>query len=291
MSIRKELIVTILLLTGFSAGCLVFDLKNPRTTPQMSVEEIPYACPVSKEAVESAYAQPLYFEGKAQGVIVNHHLLAAGLIAQNFQALETEEPITIVLVSPNHFSMGKGQLISSDRDWEACHGPIRRDEDLTRRLAAENLVNIDEVPFVFEHGIYNLLPFVKKSFPNARVVPIIIKETAGEEQLEALADKLANYLPENSLVIGSFDFSHETTNELAEKQDKASVALIESMDSGRVGGVKIDSQKGLWLVMEYSKRRGAEAFQLTANTNAAKLTGDLASKYVTSYVTGVFTSP
>src|SRR3989344_5312319 len=70
----------------------------------------------------SVYSQPEFFDKayenpreekpseKVAGVIVNHHLLAPRLIARAINQLATLEPITIVLVSPNHFSAGVGQV-------------------------------------------------------------------------------------------------------------------------------------------------------------------------------------
>ncbi len=48
-----------------------------------------------------------------KGIIVNHHLLAADLIAKAFIEIETKEEKTVLLISPNHFSAGTRNIIAS----------------------------------------------------------------------------------------------------------------------------------------------------------------------------------
>src|SRR5689334_2195607 len=50
------------------------------------------------------------------GITVNHHLLAPNLIAKAFALVATDKPITVILLSPNHFYRGNGGVITSQYD-------------------------------------------------------------------------------------------------------------------------------------------------------------------------------
>jgi len=54
---------------------------------------------------------------EAQGIIVNHHLLAADLIAESMLTVKDVDPETIVLISPNHFDNGSADIITSEYDF------------------------------------------------------------------------------------------------------------------------------------------------------------------------------
>src|ERR1041385_3399696 len=149
---------------------------------------------------------------KIAGMTVNHHLLAPNLIAKEFSLVATDKPITVILISPNHFMRGSGGVITSKFDWQTPYGVLQTNQDLVVKLEQLDLVNIDEAPFDQEHGINNIVGFIKRSMPNATFVPLIIKENATNTQI----DQLAADLPKDALIVGSLDFSHYLVSNGAE---------------------------------------------------------------------------
>jgi hypothetical protein len=139
---------------------------------------------------------------------------------------------------------------------------------------------------VKEHGLYNIAPFIKRSFPNARVVAVAIKENAHIDLLQKLASIIQK--DKDAIIIGSFDFSHTLNIEGAKFHDAKSLDAIESFDTERVLDLDIDSMKGLYLLMKILEGK-AEAFSLFAHTNSAQVSNNVNAQDVTSYVTGVFT--
>lgn len=286
---RSLLLLLPLAIAALAAGWLLSDSRGNSAKPgdehsRLHEEPQPrYACPISVGLTEASYPSDPQARVAAKAVIVNHHLLAANLIAEMFSRIP--EPSTIVVVSPNHFGRGDGHAITTDRDWETCQGVIEADRETIARLAG---LVVEEAPFDSEHGIGNLLPFIEKSFPRAKLVPLMIKETASEEELSSLAEALARELPKGSLVVGSFDFSHETTSAVADRQDRESILWLESMDPINAMKAAVDSKKGMYLVMDYSKKAGAESFVTVRNSNSARILGKPESREVTSYITGYF---
>ncbi|MGE5392573.1 MAG: AmmeMemoRadiSam system protein B [Candidatus Saccharibacteria bacterium] len=280
---KLALFYTLLAAAAFAAGFFLF--KSKGTAP--ASERAHSVCPISEEAAARAYPAN-QDKVSARAMIVNHHLLAMELIAANLNRVATADPITVVIVSPNHFGAGSGAIIASNEDWDTCYGKIGADRHLTAILKGNNLVSVEEKPFDSEHGIYNLLPFIKHSFPNAKIVPLIVKESADDKLLSDLSKALASEVGSGGLVIGSFDFSHEVASDQADRQDRQSIEAIQSGNPADAVRATIDSRKGLRLVMEYANAAGAGEFVLTGNTNAAKLLQKPEMTDVTSYVTGYF---
>lgn len=239
-----------------------------------------------------ASAQPLPTQdgNEFQSIVVNHHLLAADLVAQAFNAVATDKRRTVLLVSPNHFGIGRGAVIMSGRDWQTPYGLLRHDTRLGNTLSDGGIVSVEEDVFTREHGIYNILPFIKKSLPNARVVPLAINDRVGGKRVLEIAAELNKHLPDDVLIVGSFDFSHGVTDLAADFHDATSLEVLRTLDANGVQSLNIDSRPGLALLMDVSRLRGAEEFVLFSHANAVDYTRDQAMTDVTSYFTGGYVS-
>lgn len=223
-------------------------------------------------------------EEKVFGGIVNHHLLAPTFIAEVLETFKKNNPETIILISPNHFDHGQSGIQTSNLTFETPKGILKPDCKNLDKLLKENLLKIENKSFEVEHGILNILPFIARSIPKAKIIPIIIKENVSYEELNELS-KYINKIS-HSVVLGSFDFSHELPGNIAEFKDKKSLDAIESFDMERVKNISIDSKKGIYLLQKIMEEKKAQKFVLFQNTNSGYLTNDIND--ATSYVTGVY---
>lgn len=228
------------------------------------------------------------------GLIVNHHLLADQLIARGLFLAATDSPLTIVLLSPDHFNHGSGQITAAAQDWRTPVGILPSDAEAIRRLSEAKVLEIDDSPFELEHGITNILPFIKKLYPQVKIVPIIIKDGLSNERGDKLADKLLEILPANSLMVASLDFSHYRTSAEADSFDRQTLRLISNNDYSGVSVLNknkqpdnVDSVPTLRIMLELMSRRGAK-FVTLDHTNSGRMTGNLTSKDTTSYIVGAF---
>lgn len=279
--VKNLCLASVIIFGGFLAGLFLSRLAdNCSTSPHYSYFSTP-------DFFDTAYEQAALTEAdpKVRGIIVNHHLLAGNLIAETISQMATDKPVSVILISPNHFAVGNGQIITSIADWETPYGVLASNCRLAKQLQAQGVLNIDERPFAKEHGISGLVAFVKKSLPNATILPIIIKDTASDQEIDKLASVIDS---QNILVIGSFDFSHETTNQVAREWDKESLRAITGFDYKLVHNIHIDSRPGLRLVLKLMESAGAKNFTLTANTNSAQILGNLNLTETTSYIDGIF---
>jgi len=223
-----------------------------------------------------------------KGIIVNHHLLAPNLIAETMRTIATNDPVTVVLVSPNHFNAGKGQIISSLYKWDTPYGTLESNCEVISALQKQGTLSIDESPFDKEHGVSGIVPFIKKSLPNARVVPIIVKDTLSDEQLNSFVETLYSTLGDTSLIVGSFDFSHYLPDNAVRFHDAKTLSVIQNFDYSGMNVIDNDSTPGLTMVLKYFEKENAQHFDLIAHTNSAQILHDPGIDETTSYINGSF---
>ena len=221
------------------------------------------------------------------GILVNHHLLASNLIAEEFLHAQNMKPDVVVIFSPNHFTRGDGTIIMSNADWRTPYGILEGDHRDISKLTSLKTSFVDELPFDKEHGVSGIIPFVKKIFPDAKVLPVIFKTYATEENVKQYIDQLITVLPRKILFVCSFDFSHDSTLTIAKQRDAVSVPIMEANNLEKVSDVSVDSKTGLYACM-YSMSKYNATFHLDHNTNSALITGELAQPDVTSYITGYY---
>jgi AmmeMemoRadiSam system protein B len=237
------------------------------------------------------------YNSSVKGLVVNHHLLAGKFIARVFCEVATDKKITIVIISPNHFNNGRGQATVSAYDFKTPYGILESEKSIIRKISAEGMATIDEDPFEREHGIYNLTPFVKKAMPNARIVPIIIKDNISQESKDKLASFLSKDLPKDSLIIASLDFSHYLTSDLADINDTKTLEIINNLSYNDVSSLNkngkpdnVDSKPALEMFLKLMALENTNNFTLLGHSNSAKLINDLSLSETTSYITGYFST-
>lgn len=229
------------------------------------------------------------FKKTIRGAIVNHHLLAASFITDTLFTAAKQNIRRVILISPNHFSAGRGWIASTDQDWLIPGGKMITDRTVIDRLAMMNLLNVDETPWPQEHGIFNILPVLAKYFPDATLVPIILKNGTPDELVDQVAIALSGTFDDSTLVVGSFDFSHNKTDTVADQHDEASMKAVQNLDLDILPTLDTDSPVGLRLFLQLMRGDGATNFSLFHHSNSAKITGRLNATDTTSYITGVFT--
>lgn len=219
-------------------------------------------------------------------VLVNHHLLASQFIARVIAAVATDEPVVVVLVSPDHFAGGIAPVTSVIANWLTPYGILEPASDSISTLASAGVVHLQERPFEREHGITNITMFIKKAIPYARLVPIIVRDDAANNLIDMLARAIAS-LPGKVLIIGSFDFTHDATDAVARANDARSLQLLERGNPNDADDIVIDSKPGIRLLMVLAQLRKLK-FAITDSSNSARLLGDLSRTDVTSYITGTW---
>ncbi|MDD3190834.1 MAG: AmmeMemoRadiSam system protein B [Candidatus Pacebacteria bacterium] len=224
--------------------------------------------------------------------IIPHHLLAADMIAEFFKNLEDKDYDTIVLIGPNHSNLGENKTITSSYDWQTPYGVLECDDNLYASISSSMGIGAEESFISEEHSITSELAFIKRTFPDAKILPIILKSTVNAQEAAGLARGIyetSKEQHEKVLVLASADFSHYKNSAQAQADDIESIAAINNSDFESVYDLAVDSPSSIFAVMEFGRLSGAE-FLLLNNSNSALLSGKLGLESTTSYVTGYFAS-
>lgn len=221
--------------------------------------------------------------------IAPHHLLAGDLLAEFYSNLEGQNFDTIILLCPNHFKAGKGKIISSDYNWQTPFGILKSDDKILKQLIKENQkVKIEENIFQKEHGINSHVSFIKKTFPQAKFIPLVLSPRVNKEDAAQLAESIYKINKHKKiLLLASVDFSHYKDSKTAQKNDKVSINAINTLDFDQIYNLDIDSPASIYALMKYSKLMKGN-FNILNNSNSAILSGNPDIKSTTSYVTGFF---
>lgn len=221
-------------------------------------------------------------------LIVNHHLLAIDLIVKTFRQVRPTSVRRIVLISPNHFAAGPGMVTTTDHAFITPYGPTTPDRSMISAIRRSPAITVQASAFSGEHGIFGLLPLICREFPHAQLVPIIVKDGVTARQMDDAFDTIMPWLGPGTLVIGSFDFSHDKPLNVADAEDARSLAVLRSSDVSNMEQVSVDSRPGLAMVMRLAVAQGARRFTLVAHGNSARYVGALDAPATTSYLTGYF---
>ncbi|MFA4890911.1 MAG: AmmeMemoRadiSam system protein B [Candidatus Gracilibacteria bacterium] len=218
------------------------------------------------------------FEGalddKAYAGILPHHLIHSDFIAGYFAKLAATQDIsTFIVIGPNHFDRGEESIAVSKYGYSTPYGELEVNSDIVNALLDGDYAGWDAGAFDEEHSISSLVPYIKRNFPNAKIVPITLKYRNLDENLDELVADLTELLGPNDFVLGSIDFSHYMWQNVADFHDELSRTVIETFDFDQIDELEIDSRPSLYTVMRYAESIGAEKAEIVAHTNSADKVG------------------
>lgn len=147
-------------------------------------------------------------------VLMPHHLIVERYINEMYGALaRAQRPSKIIIISPDHFSTGDDGISTPDEH---------------------------------EHGFTIHRDLVSHYFDKLPVDGYMIRLDASEEDLIALAEKIAK---ENALIIFSIDFSHYLDGKIARIHDLMSRDVIESRTVADAQKLEVDSPKAVEVML------------------------------------------
>ena len=271
---------------GFFVGFL---FANSASNTTSTLLYLPYGKNFVDQSVLSSSNVDLKNDVKVAGVILNHHLLAPQLVVQALQVVAAQKPRVVVLASPNHFGAGTKSILSTIAEWDTPYGRLKTDSKIIDGLKNKWLLSVENEPFIKEHGIFNIVGFIKKIMPSTKIVPLILKDDTSDADVEKLALALAS-MRTPPLLISSLDFSHYLPPNVSRFHDQKAVATIKNFDLDGVDSVEIDSKPTLRLALRYAQLRGSKSFSFIKNTNSSEVRGDALEEESTSYIVGYFSN-
>ena len=227
--------------------------------------------------------------------VVPHHLLAKEIIADFFQYISSEEKVeTLILLSPDHFHSG---ILNDDNtfitlDWKSGSEKeefdnIKIDSLLGKKLAGENKITLNSSAIIYDHGITNLIPYVKKYFPESKFLPILIPIDITKEQIEHLVKTINTETSAQTIIIASVDFSHYLPSQAADFHDVKSIRVLLNFEEENFENIEVDCWQALYAARLFAKLRQSEVPRIIAHKNSVDFL-NLELEETTSYFSVVF---
>ncbi len=243
--------------------------------------------------------------GDTRIVVVPHHLVASEAIALGIHALRAEqsERVTVLLVTPDHFSACPTWVCTATGTFRTQFGDVPTDDGAVKKLAQESIVTVQPSLFDGEHGVHAVTPFVARYLPGARIVPIALAQhgtppRAVRDALRASVRALFEASTTTLLVVSS-DFSHYLPLKEADARDKETTAALCAGTSDDLLALINPSQSDcplcLWLARELANAAHAQPSILWHSNSATLLKGAHASEttshFVVAYQHGAYDTP
>ena len=193
------------------------------------------------------------------GGITSHHIPTAfPLLAEFYSKLKNTKNIdTFIILGPDHWEKGKGDISVSEADFITPFGKLSPDLTMIKKLEESRFLIHDEAPFD-DHSIHSQLLFIAKLFPNAKIVPIVFRSSTDNQSAEKLGELIASLAGPNTFIVGSVDFSHYLNEEAARPLDQNSATILAALDPKMAGITKADSPASLTTLVAAVKKLGAD---------------------------------
>ncbi len=251
---------------------------------------------IDRRSFESSWSRAKIVDvssGVVAGVL-NHHVLAADLMAGFFLSLKASAPQTrrFIVISPDHFFSGHGPISTLDRNYSTPDGLLRSDTAFVAELVSSTSAALeDNAMFEREHGVGALAPFIQREFPEAKIVGIALQGTLDRGLACDFGTRLAGLVDSHTVIIVSSDMSHYLPAKIALVNDETTIKELSSLDTQFFMGVKddhVDNGVGLVVLASYLDALGIKpAFHLVGHGISSDYVSD--DKSTTTYINGLWT--
>ena len=221
------------------------------------------------------------------GVLPHHIPTTIPILVKFYERLaKTQKVKRFIVIGPDHISGGRYPISLSAQAFFTPFGQTEPSVQIIEELERRKLAFSDEDVFDPEHSVGSQVLLISKFFPDAEVVPIILRSDVKYQNALALGKVLATFLDDETVIIASVDFSHYLTADQARPIDTLSGEVLKNLDIEAAHLVKADSSQSMAAFMKAMEERGATKVSDMFVLNTNDLTQN--SDYTTGYVTGYF---
>jgi poly-gamma-glutamate synthesis protein (capsule biosynthesis protein) len=199
-------------------------------------------------------------------------------------------PKKIIFLGPNHRGRGTIPIAATLLPWKTPFGTLRPYRATIAQMVSAEVVAINDDAFFMEHSIGALLPFIKRIFPSASVIPLVLLANAPPEACDRLSDWLAQHLDNETLLLASLDFSHYQTAAIAAREDSVTLPILRALAFEQARSAYVDSRATLRVLLRTLKLIGADEGEIAHHTNSGLVSGQLLEP-CTSYINMIWRRP
>jgi AmmeMemoRadiSam system protein B len=230
-------------------------------------------------------------EARILGGIAPHHGLAVDMIERFYEEISSQNPQKISrvwLLSPDHFKRVKNHVAVCGDDWQTTSRVLEADAAAKSGFSGMKVVETDARLFFEEHGITIHIPLIARYFPNATVVPMILKSNIPDVALLILKNYMLGVMDEGDVIILSMDLSHYKTPEEMALEDERTLKVLANLEPMKTDSIDIDARRAASLVLRLFRELDAERGVVMEHMDTSDILGYRVESG-TSYATIVYT--
>jgi AmmeMemoRadiSam system protein B/AmmeMemoRadiSam system protein A len=149
---------------------------------------------------------------RVRGIIAPHAGFAYSgrCAARAYRSLSPQQGIRrVILMGPSHRTGFRGACVADYTAYATPLGQVPVDTDICRALAAKKSFQSSRDIQRYEHSLENQLPFLQRALAGGefKIVPIILG-ILDKKDFAAVAEIIAPYIDEHTLVVASSDLTH-----------------------------------------------------------------------------------
>jgi AmmeMemoRadiSam system protein B len=273
----------------FSGGCpqapAAAPLIQEQPPPALYLQSFFHSRGLHEEAFAGAGPVPPV---RIQAGIVSHHFLARKLIARFFAGLDPQGVHRLILLAPDHYRRlaGRPELwVTTLLPWQTPYGVLKADGPVIESLLHSGSGALNDDAFRQEHGAYLLIPFIKRTFPRASVVPLILRGSPDYARLAQWGAELKRAAPEGTILLVSSDFAHGVDAAGARRLDRESLSHLRQLRVPELKKIHSDFRPGLAALAGFLGTKPRDFLLVSHRTSAdfgSREPGNLTS-YIAAY--------
>ncbi len=278
----------------FAITLLAISLYSSRThppelPPPVPITSIPDIKPLLLETSFLA-KEPVSMSPDTRILLLPHHLVAGREIASALTSLPA--PKRVLLLSPDHFSQGKTAFSLARQRFRGPEYTIDPDLQLIEQLtrALDQALTVDPAVFQKEHGVYGLLPFIHRAWPETSVTALSVRNDSSQQAIQRLSRTLQRLIERDDdlLVIITIDFSHDLPEYIAGLHDALAIDTLRSLDESRTKQIELDSTPLANTLIRVARNLHLSSVNLLFHTNSLSLMKAETTPLGTSHIIAAF---
>ncbi len=190
-------------------------------------------------------------------------------LAEFFSDLsKTQDVRTFIILGENHSRGGRYSIGFSDHDYDTDFGVLELDDELQEKILDFDELKLGTSFWAFheEKSISVLAPFIKKAFPEAKIVPIVLKDSVRNEDLEIFAELLTDIKEDNVFLLGATAFSREMPALASDFHFELTRNVFENFDLSGIDQMDTDSRPVVFSIMRYLEGLDAQEVEVSRET-------------------------
>jgi AmmeMemoRadiSam system protein B/AmmeMemoRadiSam system protein A len=128
--------------------------------------------------------------------------------AYGYEAARTAAVKRVFVLGPSHHVALHGVALPTAQVFETPLGNLSVDNSVISELKDYPLFSFEPDVHKVEHSLEMQLPFVRESFGDVKIVPLIVGALKDESEIRLVAEILKGFIGKGDLIIVSSDFTH-----------------------------------------------------------------------------------